>query len=334
VLKDKIGWRLAEQLITPYDDEDKDSFFAGDVNQALMEIGATYCAPSGTGVDSNDPLRDFYMSTRIGREVALEMKTRSFVHSKNLTQLMGQHRCKLCDADGMSVILNQIVDSIKAEEKGTASPVDRLSSLGHAAFPIAPPKKEKREEIIAIAAIALIDDSNSERWLMVKRPKDGLLAGQWEFPSACVWVSSNDEAASPDTKISLPFFDPRKRKDSIDSLLSDLLTGKMAKIALKDLILQCSRTSVGEEPIEHIFSHVRHTMWVEHGIIEYRSLAEAKVLDHLEWKSALGREVRWMTEEDLKSVGTTAGIKKVLAAVKKERSKSTTTKKRKSRAIQ
>ena len=32
-----------------------------------MELGATYCAPAGSGVDDRDPLRDYYLSTQLGR---------------------------------------------------------------------------------------------------------------------------------------------------------------------------------------------------------------------------------------------------------------------------
>ena len=63
--KDVWGWTLAKQIV-----EAGDGSCAGQVNQALMELGATYCAPSGTGMEDGDPLRDYYWSTRLGREVA------------------------------------------------------------------------------------------------------------------------------------------------------------------------------------------------------------------------------------------------------------------------
>ena len=33
-----------------------------------MELGATLCAPGGSGVDVRDPLRDMYLSVEIGRD--------------------------------------------------------------------------------------------------------------------------------------------------------------------------------------------------------------------------------------------------------------------------
>ena len=64
-LKDVYGWELASDLVKA-----GDGSCAGDLNQALMELGATFCAPSGTGTDPNDPLRDFYYSTRLGKALA------------------------------------------------------------------------------------------------------------------------------------------------------------------------------------------------------------------------------------------------------------------------
>ena len=40
----------------------------GELNQAIMELGATLCAPDGSGVDARDPLEPHYTSTQIGRD--------------------------------------------------------------------------------------------------------------------------------------------------------------------------------------------------------------------------------------------------------------------------
>ena len=333
-LKDNLGWKLAEQLVTPYKDEAP--FSAGDVNQALMELGATFCAPAGTGIHPEDPLREFYMSTRLGQEVGLRMissntcgkglvskvPTKKCIPDEFLTELLSrsnQSSCKLCDKSGIGDVLLKIIDDIEHEPEKLPLQVDRLSSIGHAAFPTAPPKKEKREEIIAVAAISFFDRScDLKRWLMVKRPKNGLLAGQWEFPSACLWASNdkNVEIEECDEKAdNLPSIKPRVRKAAIDALLSELIaSNQKSNQLIAQTILQCRRTCVGKQPIEHIFSHVRHTMWIEYGDIECTSS-----LAQLEWVTSHGKEVRWMTEMDMTRVGTTTGIKKVLAAVKKER---------------
>ena len=100
VLKDKLGWDLAQQLV-----EAGDGKHAGELNQALMELGATYCAPSGTGVDPRDPLREHYRSTQLGR--AYYHYATSTPNKKNLLFLPDQAcACKLCDDSGMELVLD------------------------------------------------------------------------------------------------------------------------------------------------------------------------------------------------------------------------------------
>ena len=42
--------------------------------------------------------------------------------------------------------------------------------------------------------------------------------------------------------------------------------------------------------------------------------------DDLEWTTPSGKEVRWMNKNDMKQVGITSGVKKVLQAVEKSSS--------------
>ena len=60
----KLSWALAERLVKAGGGKR-----AGDLNQAMMELGATLCAPGGSGTDVRDPLRGLYRSTAIGRDV-------------------------------------------------------------------------------------------------------------------------------------------------------------------------------------------------------------------------------------------------------------------------
>ena len=64
-----------------------------------------------------------------------------------------------------------------------------------------------------------------------------------------------------------------------------------------------------KDSITHIFSHVSHTMH-----IEYNHLEEDVALSE-RWKFG-DREVGWMSEDDMKNVGITSGVHKILAAVK------------------
>ena len=63
------------------------------------------------------------------------------------------------------------------------------------------------------------------------------------------------------------------------------------------------------EPIVHVFSHQRHTMHVTETRVCCKEVEGAPGHD--------GLELRWMSAEELCSVGVTSGCKKVLAAVQK-----------------
>jgi A/G-specific adenine glycosylase len=350
-LKDDMGWRLARQLVKPYTDVDGDTFSASEVNQALMELGATYCAPSGTGVDANDPLRDFYWSTKLGQgmghQLGLVSGGKSGVVSMALPVVPDASetkRCRLCDPGGVALVLDQIRSDIQSgDESNNISDDDRLGLIGHAAIPIPPPKKSKREEVIAVAAISTRDttstststSTNSLKWLMVKRPSTGLLAKQWEFPSVCVWTSAttektktlpskaknNKSKSKPAAAQGVPSIPAAKRRKELDALLSTLMLGSADTKTL--LQRDNQRIQVPDGPLEHIFSHVRHTMWVEFGHIDVTTDTDDDVdvplesLHKLDLKCIHGRDVRWMSEQDMKVVGTTSQIQKVLDSVKK-----------------
>lgn len=173
IFKDKIGWRLAEQIV-----QAGDGLHAGEVNQALMELGATFCAPSGTGIDENDPLKEFYLSTKIGREACDIVKQTGSLSIDNYVSraadVRGKVACALCQTDGIDSILFQLSDDLQLAKKDGLTN-DDASTIGHQAFPTAPPKKAKREEVLGVAALYTSIENGDKKWFMVKRPKDGLL---------------------------------------------------------------------------------------------------------------------------------------------------------------
>eukprot|EP00978_Attheya_sp_CCMP212_P001677 scaffold3453_cov54-Attheya_sp.AAC.2 len=348
VFKDDIGWRLAKQIVTAGDGK-----HAGEVNQALMELGATYCAPSGSGIDINDPLKDFYMSTKLGMEFANISNS-----SMALSSMEGPGACKLCDSSGVSQVLLELSNKLESYKSSTsASSVDTkelsISEVAamsvHGSIPIAPPKKAKREEVLVVAALSK-SSSTGEMWLMVKRPKEGLLAGQWEFPSTCLWTGGGtkgskkkpvvkQEKINSKSKVkqgsingasTVAFIEPAKRKVALDKFLVAIAINEMGE-SVTEVFCKCQRKAIGKAPMEHVFSHVRHTMWVEHGTIIVNNKTEYVT----SWTTEDGREVRWMSEIDMKQVGVTSGVKKVLSGVKgsrlKSNSKGTTTKRQKTR---
>mmetsp|Transcript_34069 Transcript_34069/g.49394 ORF Transcript_34069/g.49394 Transcript_34069/m.49394 type:complete len:369 (-) Transcript_34069:134-1240(-) len=302
ILKDKLGWNLMQQLI----DANGGTQTPGIVNQAIMELGATYCAPSGSGIDENDPLRDFYLSTKLGKEIADASKhpdsIREFVRTSQR-----KHSCKLCDPSGISDVFSEISMKIGEEIGENNSSSKRKTEMylrarmtAHAAFPTNPPKKTKREDVRAVAVLEFVTNSAEKKWLMVRRPSSGLLAGQWEFPSHCV---SSVQGKVKAVKKSV-------RSNAINELLKDVILGSELENVTSLESLK-ARTHV-EEPVNHVFSHVRHTSWIEFQKVDY-------ILDDSQfcqrWKSSTGKEVSLMSEKDMMDVGITAEVKKILCSV-------------------
>ncbi len=329
ILKDDVGWKLAEQIVTAGDGK-----HAGEVNQALMELGATYCSPSGTGIDERDPLKDFYMSPQIG--AAFVEEQRRLVHAgfdtfptdEYVGEAFASRKegciCKVCDGKGVYTVLDELTtaaESLNDDANACAK------HIGHSVFPTDPPKKAKREEVLSVAALSyLSSDDSVERWLLVRRPSGGLLSGQWEFPSVCVWTSESETSKSgkkrKNAAVPVPMIDSDERVQALNDLLKQYTPASSEES--QDWLVVCPRMQVGKKPIEHIFSHIRHTMWVEHG--DGSRYADSSYPS--EWISEKGKELRWMSESDMKDVGITAGVKKILKAVKEERKRGSKSTKR------
>merc|ERR1712238_17631 len=272
VFKDDIGWKIAEQIVKAGDGR-----YAGEVNQALMELGATYCAPSGTGTDLNDPLVNFYLSTDLGR--GLDRWIRAYncdsdvIIVPTIEDFVGRSGkkcgsyCNLCELGGVDNVLLRISENLypsvaghdthlkgnngrRLLQKQMISDQKNISHFaavaGHAAFPTVPPKKAKREEVLAVAAI-----SRGKEWLMTRRPKKGLLAGQWEFPSVVVWTSvgtakkgtnskSRTQQKVPTPVSSVPTMPYMERREAMnrflnDPLFDDILSVDRALLMKKDI---------------------------------------------------------------------------------------------------
>ncbi|KAL7566749.1 hypothetical protein ACA910_017797 [Epithemia clementina (nom. ined.)] len=325
-LKDRFGWDLAADLVKA-----GGGARPGELNQALMELGATYCAPSGTGTEPNDPLRDFYYSTRLGREVARRQST-------TINMGDGLYRygkgCPVCTDNGTENAQDTLIALLLEEKPNKAFDIF-ASECGHKTFPLPPKKNAKREEVLAVAVLSCKIDTRKNdgdtAWLLTRRPRNGLLAGQWEFPSSIV-CTSDDDATNTTTKkgnkrnkndheemgaVEVPKIPARKRKKALDHLL---LSFKSTKDEDDDAteeetnVLLANRSCL-DNPLEHIFSHVRHTMWIEHANIDdshHHKLTNEEMIS-----STTGCTARWMTESDMQNVGVTSGVKKILNTVRK-----------------
>jgi A/G-specific adenine glycosylase len=317
-MKDKYAWDLAEQIVTA-----GSGAYAGEVNQAIMELGATYCAPSGTGIDPNDPLVHFYWSTKLGHEMyqcctlkGTRTDTTSLFDLFQERPVSSEDCCPLCDSNGIADVLTQfqsvfLSDLPSASLNGCDLVGDdekRAQRMCHNLFPLAPPKLNKKEDLYAIAAI---HNSCANKWLLVKRPNDnGLLSGQWEFPSYCVWRSEANTSlgqrrtgARPDMSQKVPSISVAKRRKYLHGMLKDRLVDEEFLTKLSDF------ASVNDAPIHHVFSHVRHTMYIEYAFTES---VDSNVFHG---SSDSGTQLQWMSLSDMKEVGITSGVQKILTAV-------------------
>ena len=337
----KLAWALARKLV-----EAGGGTRPGEFNQALMELGATLCAPSGSGIDERDPLAPHYESVAVGRDAyaahaagdlsaLIEKAAKAGNGTEGGKRASGFARCPVC-AKGHGAML----EGLRQIDTGVAGTADEAGSLLFGMLPLAAEKKARREERHAVAALfrtAAGADAGADAgassgassgapgsWLLVRRPEGGLLAGQWEFPYVVV---AEDRAALPDD----PGTDVRSK--AIDKALTAAAKGSVGGQPLRG-----EREALAE-PLEHIFSHVRHTMHVEYAeaAAEEDDEEEAATLNGFagdegaadgeeegagfsapgtaSWRSG-GRTYGWLTEAQMKEVGVTAGVLKVLAAVK------------------
>jgi len=152
-------------------------------------------------------------------------------------------------------------------------------------FPAKAVKKPPKDFELAVAVVS-IGSGASQRFLLRQRPASGLLANQWEFPSVDVAVVEED---SPVT--------------ALETLVVNLMEAAAAAAAAPKGTLPAGKE---KGQVIHLFSHQRHTMNVH----SY-SMPDQKPGP----QSPVGQDgkVRWMTREDMKEVGVTTGMKKVLS---------------------
>eukprot|EP00900_Chrysochromulina_parva_P018947 jgi/Chrpa1/27053/Chrysochromulina_OHIO_Genome00024644-RA len=275
-----------------------------------MELGATLCAPGGSGVDPRDPLRAYYASTAIGRDVyaalmagelagLLEPTTapNAAPDTAPATAAHGLFACPCAD----TALKRGLAAAARAAAALCTLPAALADAEAGAALPQRRPSA--REERLAVAAIyhdcaaslaggcmAEGEGGTGRRWLLVRRPEGGLLGGQWEFPHAIV-ASAPDEL--PD--------DPGGmfRRKAVNAVLEGAGVSPAALSPRAPLL----RT------LEHIFSHVRHTIHVEHAcLLEPLLPVGTAALASDEPFESGGRTYCWMHAQRMAAVGVTSGV--------------------------
>ncbi|XP_072366890.1 adenine DNA glycosylase-like isoform X2 [Scyliorhinus torazame] len=245
-------WALANILVDPVR--------PGDFNQAVMELGAIVCTPKAP-LCSECPVQ---AHCRAYQQVIKEEKAVS-------KRLLGNTMSKLsCTPD--------------IEECGSCSLclLDRkswVSSLGVMNFPRKPAKKPPRtERTLTCVVTRKRNTDDTEEYFIIQRPKFGLLAGLWEFPSILM------EAELTETK----------QKHTILDRLAELMGSSVTEANLQHL---------GE--VVHIFSHIHQTYHVY-----INSFSDTTVIT-VKQEETECPPFRWVTKAEFHQSAVSTAMKKV-----------------------
>lgn len=148
------------------------------------------------------------------------------------------------------------------------------------------PAKAKRTPVrLRTLALAALQDGDG-RWLLVRRPNEGLLAGQWEFPT--VEVEAVDAGSDTTTF-----------EHGATAKLAELLRTLLGVSGLSIQRLHAC------PPITHTFSHEKHTLYL---------FGADGAISPVLVPSDVNRTV-WMASANMDKVGITSGLRKVFKAI-------------------
>lgn len=224
----KECWALAAQLVSPEE--------PGELNQSLMELGATVCTPKAPSCN-RCPVR--------------------------------QH-CKAA-----SLVSNGRVSTVT----------------------IYPGKSIKKVKQVWLA-LAVVTDSGNGTTLLVRRPAEGLLAGQWEFPNV----------ALPEADAEL---DEAIRQKQGRDLLQALLQEKFANV----LQSPCS-TASSLEMLD--IPYVRQSISTQtRNILVFQASGRGRNDAHVGGSTSAFLDVSWVTSADALQGGVTSGVRKIFDEITK-----------------
>ncbi|KAH1085638.1 hypothetical protein AAZX31_07G057800 [Glycine max] len=155
-------------------------------------------------------------------------------------------------------------------------------------YPVKGVKVKQRCDFSAVCVVELVGaetlnkNQSSSKFILVKRPEEGLLAGLWEFPS----VLLDGEAV------------PLARREAMDRFLE-----KNLKIDIRKTCNIVLREDIGE--FVHIFSHIRLKLYVELLVLQLKGVDDLfKSPDNkTTWKCVYSNA--------LSSMGLTTSVRKV-----------------------
>ncbi|KAI3450165.1 hypothetical protein Pfo_006830 [Paulownia fortunei] len=159
-------------------------------------------------------------------------------------------------------------------------------------YPMKVAKAKQRHDFSAVSVVEVVEEGSQSdsRYLLVKRPDEGLLAGLWEFPS--VLLEGEADLAS--------------RRKAIDRFLKqsfDLDMEKSCKVVLRE--------EVGV--YVHVFTHIRLKMYIELLILHLTGgmdfLQKKQESATMKWK--------YVDNKALSTLGLTSGVRKVYTMIEK-----------------
>eukprot|EP00842_Homolaphlyctis_polyrhiza_P005433 jgi/Hompol1/5891/HPOL_004772-RA len=242
-----LHWDIAGKLVDP----DR----PGDFNQALMDLGATVCTPQSPSC-KECPLSAYCMAHIEETEY----------HTIQSDKLVGSQNTK--PRKRARVTTEQNHDNLDEQDGDAESsictlcpPLDTINDIESFSITRYPLKVQRKLQRLQACAVSIIscqqgddaDPSLNQKFLVVKSPKTGLLAGLWDLPR-CVLsdIDPNDSDAEAIQEIP----DVAQRRRVMDAQLATVL-GSFDVVSRKDL-----------GSVLHIFTHIRRTMYVEHIVVK------------------------------------------------------------------
>ncbi|WVQ82164.1 A/G-specific adenine glycosylase [Cryptococcus sp. DSM 104549] len=249
----KFLWAAADQLVGRLPGDK--AGVAGDWNQALMELGSQVCKPVGPDC-SACPLQT-------GCKAYTETSAPPPPPSAT------SKTCTLC----APIPLTSDADA------------DRIPSV--TVFPMRKEKKASRVEEEVVCVIQWRGEGCEDRWLFVKRPEKGLLAGLFEPPTTP--VTAGLSAA--------------ERLDASRTATFNLFAAGAESVSPEQYV----ERDVGNIP--HVFSHINMTYHIHHLLLNTPGDAPPLLM------SDNARPAVWLDAAGVESANVGTGVKKVWAEV-------------------
>ncbi|KAI9139277.1 DNA glycosylase [Paraphysoderma sedebokerense] len=271
----ELHWSLAKRIVSPSR--------PGDFNQSLMELGATVCTPANPDC-GNCPVKNHciaYIETGV---------TTSRIQTE-IEDLTTTEACSIC-----------------ATYEG-GEPVDppAKEAVGVAKYPRKPKKKKAKEQECNVYIVQISSAEEAEaanpKYMICQRPKTGLLANLWEFPTIV-----QDDTNEGNNEIENEEVHSRNCKSkNVQSGSEQTLLAELLGIPhISDLLEE--RIDLGR--IVHLFTHIRQTMHVECYKLNVKTFIDINL-------SSERCPTRLVTQEEFWEAAVSTGMKKAMKLLEK-----------------